>query len=139
MTHAQNRQQAAHRCMNRILPMLEWTELQYCYFMYGEGLKYLQIYLQGDMHAIGIIERSPVFWGWWKNHWTIRDEVYLQSYEEMCQISLYFREAAYKALHNADLLTQEKEYYSIGLGDSYAAMFGKMIDASVKKPKKQKA
>lgn len=107
--------------------LLEWNEEQYCWYKYRQGLEYLRVYLFGDAHAISIIERSPVFWGWWKNHFTIREEEYLQHTQELENMPISKRAAAYVKLHDAKMLAEEMNPTSQMLGDSYATMIQQLI------------
>lgn len=124
---ADMRRNTAERCMRRILWMLRIDEEAYCWLKYEYGLQYLYAYLKNDSHAIGIIERSPVFWAWWKNHWTLREEAFLQDAEQLDKISLSTRRNAYHALHNPMALAAEIHPNAAVLGDSYDKMIQELI------------
>lgn len=131
-THADSRRNAAQRCMKRVMHLLHWDVLQYTTYKYEEGVRYLHIYLEGDMHDIALIERSPVFWGWWKNQWTIREEEYLNHADSLDKIGVSLRLDSYKGLHNAAMLAAEMNPTSKGLGESYANMMGMLIKEAKK-------
>lgn len=131
-THAESRKNAAQRCMKRVMWLLHWDAEQYTHFKYEEGMRYLAIYLGGDVHAIGLIERSPVFWGWWKNQWTIREEEYLNDTDRLSMQPVSRREATYCALHDAAALAEEQNPSAKGLGESYASMMSMLFKEAKK-------
>src|SRR5687768_6359753 len=65
-----------------ICQILKCTEDQYSELVYAEGLKYLKYYLPDDPDGRKMLSRSRVFWNWWKNHFTNRDEEFAGMYEK---------------------------------------------------------
>ncbi len=110
--------------MGVVMSLLGWSELEYCYFMYDMGVQYLEEYLHGDKHTIGQIEQSKIFWGWWKNHWFMRERQYVEQAEPLSKISRRLRLLGYKGLHNPRMLAAEMNTAAVELGDSYANMLG---------------
>lgn len=131
MTHIQSRRDAAERCMRRITHLLHWSDERYCWFKYETGLQYLAAYLRGDVEAQDWISRSKVFWGWWKNHWTIREEAFLQDADLLERLNLLTRVKAYTAMHNANALASEMHPNAKVLEESYDAMIQEMLKKEI--------
>jgi hypothetical protein len=62
-----------------IIRLLGWSELEWANYQYENGLLYLQGYLPDDDEAQDVLQRSRIFWTWWKNHWTNRDEHFIDT------------------------------------------------------------
>lgn len=137
-THAEMRKNAAARCMNRVMWLLKWDELTYCWYKYEQGLRYLQLVVQDDA-AVAEMERSPVYWGWWKNHWTIREEGFLSDIVKLEQQGFELCETVYKGLHRAELLAGELSAESAGMATSWASMIGVLFDDAKKQERLCKA
>lgn len=105
--------------------LLGWTEFTYYQFQYETGLAYLDKYIPHDPAGIDIIVRSKMFWNWWKNHWAIRDEQFL----EMMQNNNSDAEELYINMHHPELLTQTIYPNASVLEESYAQMIGNIINA----------
>lgn len=112
----------AIRCQRLIENLLEMKELEYEYYMLEMGWKYLRVYLKNDELPIKQLEQSATFWGWWKNQWLIREEEYLQRYDEWLKIGMDFKKAAWVVLHKPEALAAELHPRSKSLGDSFAEM-----------------
>lgn len=110
------------RCQRLISLLLEMKPLEYEYRILETGWEYLRIYLKNDEHHVAMLEQSPTFWGWWKNQWLIREEEYLERYEDWLKIGMDFKMAAYKALHNPKSLAAELHPRTKSLGNSFAEM-----------------
>jgi len=57
-----------------ILQRLEWSDEQYNVFQMEAGFEFLTMMMgdsHKDKHAIAC---SPLFWGWWRNEWYVRDQ-----------------------------------------------------------------
>lgn len=128
-SHIETRRDASVRCAVRVMNLLHWTELEYGAFKYQIGLSYLKQYTK-DEQAICRLERTKVFWNWWKIHWTIREEQWLLDYQKLQQISLRYRLKSYKSQHDPGGLAQEIYPNAKVLGESYAEMMQKIIDES---------
>jgi len=127
-THIQSRRDAAQRSMGRVCRLLHYSEDSYCWMKYRRGLEYLRIYLRGDTHAISQMERSSIYWGWWKNQWTLREEEFLTHYADLERLSVKTRRLSYGYLHNAAALAAEMNPTSKSLGESYAAMIAQVFE-----------
>lgn len=114
-------QQKANRLTNqdRITRLLGWTEMDYSQFIYETGLQYLESYIPTDRAGIDALSRSKIFWAWWRNHWAIRDENYLEVLENF---SLDNWEILYRQLHDIDALINSIYPSAVVLHNSYAVM-----------------
>ena len=54
--------------------MLNWTEMQFAEYQYQNGIAYLMWYLPCDEWARQQLERSKLYWNWFKNQWVLHDE-----------------------------------------------------------------
>lgn len=113
----------AATCKQEVCKLLNWTEMDYASYQYEQGLAYLQAYIPTDPQGIKELEESRVFWNWWKNHWTIRDESFLIM--QPCKINTPAQ--WYELFHNAKDLSRELHPRAIVLGKSYSKMIGKFI------------
>ncbi len=113
----------------RITKMLHWDELQYATFIHETGLAYLRRYIPDDPYGAAILERSSIFWNWWKNHWTIRDQQFL---DEMDMDSGHIvPRALYEIYHSSDTLADTIFPNAVVLGNSYAVMIGNAIKSAL--------
>ncbi|MFN4248934.1 MAG: hypothetical protein ACK4EY_14500 [Flavipsychrobacter sp.] len=126
-THIQKRKNAAVSTMQQVIELLEWSQEKYCWHKYLTGLEYLNRYTQGDAEAIGWLENQKMFWNWWKNHWTIREEQFILSASKMKH--RINREVLYMGMNNANSLANEICPNGVLLGESYAVMIGTLKPA----------
>ena len=105
ISHVETRRQAAVTIQQRILERLEWGELYYCQFKYQRGLQYLHCLLAEDDASIDTLERDRIFWSWWRNHWTLRDEEFLAEIAGMQNVANIRR--IYIAKHHPESLALE--------------------------------
>ena len=129
-SHIQSRRDAAIRCEHHVMDLLDWSLEDYTWFKYQTGLRYLKLYTANNQ-AIYKLERSRIFWNWWKNHWTIREEEWLLGFGKLQTISPRIRLQDYRAMHNAGGLAQEIFPNAKVLGESYAEMMQEVIDETV--------
>lgn len=118
----------AERLKADICRLLKCTPEQYAEFQYQSGLRYLKEYLPGDAEAGEMLSRCRVFWQWWRNHWTNRDEMFLCLHQENpvrgreVIIKLYLQYNSGKML--ADCIHPN----SVVLSESYAQMITELVD-----------
>ena len=103
----------------RIIKMLGWSELEYATFINETGMQYLELYIPADRQGIYMLNRSRIFWNWWKNQWAIRDEIYLAIVNDFSPRNW---ELLYRQEHSADVLTNSIFPSAVVLHDSYAVM-----------------
>lgn len=122
-SNAQKRSEDGTLVKTAIIALLNCTELAYCYFVYNQGLLYLDSYIQDDAYRL---ERSPAFWNWWKNQWLLRDEELLIGNLENTCIDL--RRLVYRDIHNGWKLATQIHPHKIILDLSYAVMIAEVIE-----------
>lgn len=124
ITRKNTRREAKDALKRSVCELLNWTEMQYAETVYHEGLAYLKAYIIKDDHAIAALERSPIFWAWWKNHWQNRDAAFLKHCQER---EINFRDELYHALNNGAELAGSIYPNSVVLNESYALMITEVI------------
>lgn len=124
LTQAYLRQLRRRVQMKRICTALGWTDEEYSTCMYEMGLTYLQEYTQQDAEAIKEIENSQIYWNWWKNQWSLRDDQFVQALEyTLKQDTLRIM---YAGLHNPYALAREFDPNGKIMGESYAVMIAEL-------------
>lgn len=103
----------------RVQKVLKWDDMQYAEFMYERGLEYLNLYIPDDPHGIEALQRSRIFWAWWKNHWAIREQAFLDNLGHCSDI---FWMEYYKQTHCPHLLIDIIYPNAAVLENSYAKM-----------------
>lgn len=118
-------QQKTTRLTNsqRVMSILRWNELEYATFIHETGLEYLELYIPGDRQGIDALSRSRIFWNWWKNHWAIRDQQFLDEMDKDIEHS-FIPKALYEFYHSADMLSSSIFPNAVVLENSYAKMIG---------------
>lgn len=111
----------------KITQVLGWTDMEHSQYIYDCGLAYLHVIITGDDQAIAAMERSRIFWNWWKNHWQQRDAEFLLT-ADMAAPSQRLR-MSYRMLHNARKLASKIYPNSVVLHDSYAVMIDDFINS----------
>lgn len=102
MSHTSIMQQMAQSQKKQICELLNIEEEQYAQMQYEAGLEYLEAYLGNDQWAIDELERSKLYWSWWKNHWVARDAQYLENNPHL--LSLDERRKHYNHANNPAVL-----------------------------------
>lgn len=125
-TGIQHRRDSIANIGKQYQELLHWGELYYCYYKYHKGLAYLRKMTGGNHLAFDTMERSRIYWNWWKNHWSLRESEAMQVIGMLDDIKN--RVATYKALHNVEALTWENDYYGSIMESSYAGMIGILYD-----------
>jgi hypothetical protein len=132
----QGRKERATALKRTVCELLNWTEMQYAEYVYNTGLEYLKEYLRGDMHAIGILERSPIFWAWWKNHFTNRDEKFVMLNRTTPIRSQEIRIQLYHHYNEAAMLADSIHPNSVVLNESYALMITEVVNHETRQHEK---
>ena len=102
----------------KIMELLQWTEMQYMDFQIDMGLEYMRNVLGMDDWSADYMMRSRKFWNWWRNLWNVHDaNVFLMAYE---QIEPERWEWEYKNSHCASFL--DKHPSRVIMEDTYALM-----------------
>jgi hypothetical protein len=116
----------ALRLKAKVCLELKWTDLQYSEFQFEMGTAYLTAYLNRDEYSIRVMESSRIFWAWWRNHWTNRDETFLEQVVNTTFDLADVREI-YRDIHDATTLAQQIYPSGTILNESYAHMITELI------------
>ncbi len=125
----QQRKQTATTLKGQVCELLGWDEQQYAEYQYNTGLEYMELYTLDDAMACEVLERSKIFWSWWKNAWANRDECFMV--EKIKLIDRATAIALYYGVHDALALAEELRPDAIVLGDSYKQMIGEVMEKEV--------
>jgi hypothetical protein len=68
---------------DHIIHLLCFTEHEYAEMQMNAGLSFLTMKLEGDEYMIDKMNRSKIFWSWWRNQWAVRDESFLFQNQNM--------------------------------------------------------
>jgi hypothetical protein len=127
------RKSKAESLKRGICDLLKWTEMEYAEFVWNCGVDYLNAYLKGDQHAIGILERNRIFWAWWRNHFMNRDENFLLLHRSIPQARLDIRVQLYVHYNDATALAESIHPNSVVLNESYALMMTELVEKETTK------
>ncbi len=121
----------ATRLKGFICELLKCTEEQYAELVYNEGLKYLKYYLPCDPDGQKMLSRSRVFWNWWKNHFTNRDEEFHLLHEKypICDTELVRQ--LYLQYNDGKQLAENLHPQSVVLEESYSDMIHEVLTKEV--------
>lgn len=108
--------------ITEILKLLKWTELEYNQFIYDNGVAYLQQYIPSDEQGIAALERSRIYWNWWRNHWYQRDYQFMRKVNRSAPLE-GIREY-YRHFNNPKKLAAGIWPNAVVLNESYARMIG---------------
>lgn len=116
-------QQKTTRLTNsqRVMKLLRWEELEYATFIHQTGLQYLDRYIPDDPIGKNALNRSRIFWNWWKNHWAIRDQQFLDELDADNGGGIIIK-ALYQLYHSPSMLASSIYPNAIVLENSYAVM-----------------
>jgi hypothetical protein len=89
----------------QVASILSWREGALAEFKYQQGIAFLMWYLPCNEQSRNTLERSKLYWNWWKYCWQIRDEAFVVNGIE--NIDHHHRQSIYIELHNARLLMIE--------------------------------
>jgi hypothetical protein len=110
-----------------ILALLNWDEGQYAWYQYEQGLAYLKAYLKGHVHSMQVLEENRTFWNWWKNHWALRDELFLNANHRSPVYSIDEARTLYEQQNTGSMLAQNIHPNSVILNDSYERMTTEIV------------
>lgn len=97
---------AADRLKAQVCTLLLWDEMQYAQFQYQTGIAYLMWYLPCDEDSRQQLERSKLYWNWFKNQWNNDDFVY-NTTSGIGLMTLKQRRMIYHELHCPRVLAVE--------------------------------
>lgn len=108
---------------DRVQHLLKWSDLKYGEFQADMGYRYLETEFGKGNELIDALIREKIFWSWWINHWSRRDQAFLNQYEGTQRNDL---DLAYQLRHNPQAVVFKPQ--TTLLKHSYAKMIGKLID-----------
>ena len=106
---------AVARLQARICTLLAWDADQYSAFMYNNGLRYLHAYLPSDDEARDQLERSKLYWNWYKSLCYQHDMAYLRSGVELQDLAQ--RRITYNLLHCPYALVEDVKPNNVVLNE----------------------
>lgn len=110
----------------RIIQVLHHDLERYTTLQYVRGVLYLKIIIE-DRNLTAQMERSKIFWDWWKLHWSYRDKTFLSDNEG--DLVLTERIMLYSELNNPYKMIADGEF-----DDSYDDMI-QMVRNEIEKNK----
>ena len=129
----ETRTEQCERLKRAIVGLLGCTEEQYTAFQYNEGRKYLKYYLNEDKPAADQLSRSRIFWNWWKNHWSNRDETFLCLNARTPVKDPEIRLQLYLQYNDGKQLADCIQPNSVVLHESYAHMITEFVKGETEK------
>jgi len=121
------RKEQASRLKAAICSALNCTVEQYAQLVYAEGLKYLRYYLPDDKEGQNMINRSRVFWNWWKNHWATRDAEFKSLLERYPVNDAEIRLQLYLQYNDGKQLAENLHPQSVVMEESYSEMISELL------------
>ena len=116
----------AQALKSKIMELLQWDDLTFGNFQYEQGITYLETYVK-DRYPL---ETSRIFWNWWKNHWTLRDEDLIN--KGISELAISQRRAVYFDIHDGKYLAHEVHPHRVILEQSYGDMVTEAIESAQK-------
>lgn len=105
LTHIEAQKRKQLHLKLAVCAILNWTEEQYTWFLFRQGLRYMFIYFGNDAAGIAFQEKRKIFWNWWRGQWYIREEAFVQNFQQHYPQDQTLKE--YKLVHNAAILASE--------------------------------
>lgn len=99
ITASQGYQLQAERQIKDITLLMQWSHEQFCNYQYKCGLAYLQHRFPADARAREILERSRIFWNWYKFVWVQYDYSLLTFKRSLKECNLQTVRQCYEHLH----------------------------------------
>jgi hypothetical protein len=122
VTHIETIRRAHAAVKLQVLNLLGWDDLRYGLFQEEQGKAYLKAIFGEGIPLVDDLPNHRAFWMWWVNHWTKRDQEFLEMSGLLFAHEL---EEYYRELHTPDSLVFFP--HSIILEATYEAMVHKLI------------
>lgn len=110
----------------QVMKALGWDIETYASFQYETGLEYLKQYVPEDEEGRAMLERSRIFWNWWKNHWMQRDVEFLKQLQSGA--GPLRNQMIYGRKHSVRRLISKIYPSAVILENDYSVMIGKVND-----------
>lgn len=133
-TNVEKRRHQAQEFKISVTEMLGWDEMVFGEHQYNCGLAYLNYYIPTDPIGMEFLQRSKIFWNWWKNKWADRDRDFLDQWqpkENWKKVRRGTLVKLYLELNDPLVLSQDIKPHAIVLGNSYAKMYQDVIDLEI--------
>lgn len=82
----------------RVCSLLQWSQMEYAEFQYTTGISYLYWYLPTNEIGRYKLERSRLYWNWYKCMWNAYDIAFCES-EHIEQVPLKLLRELYINMH----------------------------------------
>jgi len=99
MTRAEEFNNNTKELQLKVCKLLEWSSDEYSEFMYKMGVAYLHWYLIGQDKNRRKMERSRLFWNWFKIAFWSYDQAFTADESRILSLSLKARRTLFKDLH----------------------------------------
>lgn len=64
----------------KVKQLTGFSDMELNQMMFDTAVKYCQVQMKMSEEWMSVWLREPLFWGWWKQQWTLVDEVYWYKY-----------------------------------------------------------
>ena len=115
-TYATAYNAAQARLKARVCSLLRWTETEFAEYQYRTGLAYLYWYLPTNDQARSALERSRIYWNWFKCMWNAYDMSFTDA-ERIDEIPLTLLRELYENLHCPRALAYDVKPNAVVLGE----------------------
>lgn len=126
-------QKLEHSVKNAILALLQINEIRFHEIQYEQGCAYLKMYLNNDEYSVAVMERSKIFWTWWRNHWMNRDETFLSLHKKHPIKRVEFIRQLYAQYNKGTMLAKSIHPNAVVLNESYALMVTEFVSSETQK------
>lgn len=127
-SHINSRRRVTQSLKETVCAWLHWDEMEYSTFQYESGLAYLRHYIPQDKWGQDMLQRSRLFWNWWKNQWSHRDASFCDGETEahLNKITVKNLRRLYYHMHDAAALASEIYPGRTVLDDTYCTMIDQL-------------
>lgn len=108
------------RISAEIQEILGWSEAKYQMFRYDNGADYLECYKPVSEHLQEMMV-SKTFWGWWKLHYSMRDEMFLELMKHS-EVPVSTKRKIYEGWQNGQSLATTLTMRGVVLEHTYSKM-----------------
>lgn len=105
--------------------LLCWSHQKLNEFINECGIAYLVEIAPKYPQVTDQIARSEIFWNWWKGHWELRDQEFIETCDESPE-AIIDVEQLYKDIHDPAVLAKGMYLNGQVLQQSYAAVIGQI-------------
>lgn len=114
-----------------ICRILKCDDEDYAKLVYEQGLRYLKYYLPDDPDGQRMLSYNRIFWNWWKNHFTTRDEEFKDMFERHSIQDTEIVRQLYLQYNDGKQLAENLHPQSVVLEESYCDMIHELLRKEV--------